>query len=250
MSLIDTVDQTTIHLLTHKRYALYTMLADLAFFVLYGFTMSLLLDPTSAALTRFFGGQNETILGLFSNPFFLEAAGWILLTFFTLYVLFCVLEGTAFLLTHRITGKTISLSVYLQRFSIASIPWFLLFIIYEVLAFLRDYTSQTTGSVSAWTGWILSGYVLVLMYFAGVQYAHIVTHPLSFSAAIKQGIHHAPIPVVVLLLVVGLVMDLVFKVILPSTWWEIALRATLFLLWILSARTLWVIANEQKHIPA
>ncbi len=241
MDVIETIDSTTKKLLASPLFAGYAVLSDFVFFLLYGFTMSLLLDPTSLALSRVISAEQATVTELVTTGILLPAIGWLLLTFVSIYLLFCILEGSAFYWTHRILGRNLTYPVFLKRMLSASLPWFIIFVGYELLAFVRDYIAQTQPLPSI-VGYLFTVLVLLILYVAGVHLALIGQHNISWSKAVTYTLRHTKTlsSHLVIVLPLAFLVDFILRSIPGTSVPLVILRSLFFLLWILWTRTFWL----------
>lgn len=214
-----------------KYYILYPIIIDLLFILSYGFFMGFFIgNIQEKAVALIQTGKSilssgGLIKGLLTNK---EAVSIILFTFgfmITIYVIYSIFQGINWRFAKKFVKKNIPLLVYIKKFFLVNIFWFILFFLIQFSDYIRrllSYLSKGTGlSTSFISGNIVINILIFLIvYFAFISYALISKYKIiqaikkSFAVGITGIKHILPMYLIVFIifLIINLLLILLSKI--------------------------------------
>lgn len=207
----------------------FPVLSDILFLFLYGFVvMGFIAEMVSAQLFEFgveltksgqeFSSVSQMLLQENARPMLLKAALLITLMIAAVYVIYCLFQGFSWWYCRRMASgkKQSKLSHYLREFCKVNIFWFILVVIYNFIAFSRDFLSQAENPEP---GLLLNTLFIVILYFVLVSYSMLPkTKGLgnikrSFSIGIKRIADLLPAYLIIFIAfsIIELLLDLSMK---------------------------------------
>ena len=242
-----TIEKTLESIKKRPQYFGYAAFFDMILFLAMGFVVSVFLDPTTEALARLLGSQGSQaplmVSEMVMSEFFLPAIGWFIALFTSMFIVYVILHGLAVFFTFKIMGKI--KWDYLKHFARATMPWFLIFILYQLIGLARDYILVTGGEIPG-IDIFMTAFLLTIIYGAATHYVLIKKNYVSFGKAVKKAKENFKprLKDILVLMVFALVADIVLRTIPSSGGW-ILVQSLIFLIWVGFTRTYWVMSNKQ-----
>lgn len=214
---------------------IFTVLLDLLFLFFYGAIKSFFFSRiyeyllTGGALVIEKSAEiSESAMPSFAQVFsqpevktYLSSALWLgVALILSIYVVFVLLQGASWRISHIIAGKRASFNQYARQFFFLNIFWFFIFIVYEVVSLIMDYgalLAQRFYNVEPSKGIFSMIFILVLLHFTFISYCLIGRFNVlkiikkSFSVGIKK--LYQLIPAYLVILIVYLLLD---RLVLPT----------------------------------
>lgn len=230
---IPSLDLLPVSLLKTKENILqlsFPLLSDLLFLFLYGFFVIGFIAYNVAVQLFKFGVEitkssqmpstfSQMILQENAKPVLIKAFIFILLMVVITYILYCIFQGFSWWYCRKISGlkKQPKLKNYIKEFYKVNILWFVLFVIYIFISFLRDLMN---GGEKSEPSIFMIMIFFVVLYFVLVSYSllpkirGIANIKKSFSIGIKKiaDILPAYIIIFIVFLIIELLLNYSLKI--------------------------------------
>lgn len=185
---LDHVTQAVSKLKDNPSKLVYSTILDIFFFIVFGGVLAFFSEyimynvyRISSLTTEF--SQNlaitdapSSVVDMISKAgamsYFKDAMMYTFLLIFSIYIVYCLFHGSAWYLSTLMSkSKKIKYRRYLKDFSIISIVWFGLFVIYNMALTFLDYFNYVPDGYSRL--YFLFPFFIIVSYFAIISYAAI-----------------------------------------------------------------------------